>query len=284
MNSRPESHSWTENHERLILDDVKTRRFIMLQFTNRARCSMRCKTMRHGFTLIELLVVIAIIAILAAILFPVFARARENARRASCQSNLKQIGLGIMQYTQDYDEKYPHRSNAIASWRQIVQPYIKSTQLFRCPSNTNSDLTADAAVNGYPEIKRSYAINPHVASSDDVAPVSIAAINAPSVKIMAGEIKEFYNDMGAPWWVGNDFRDAGFAAHLGRWNCLFVDGHVKALSPTATINPLNMWGRFDDQNASHGPGCDGANRYDINCDSPTTAAANSLVLLEALNK
>ncbi len=62
---------------------------------------------RFAFTLIELLVVIAIIAILAAILFPVFARARENARRSSCQSNLKQIGLGVMQYIQDYDEKYP---------------------------------------------------------------------------------------------------------------------------------------------------------------------------------
>jgi prepilin-type N-terminal cleavage/methylation domain-containing protein len=62
---------------------------------------------RTGFTLIELLVVIAIIAILAAILFPVFARARENARRASCQSNLKQIGLAVYQYTQDYDEKCP---------------------------------------------------------------------------------------------------------------------------------------------------------------------------------
>lgn len=67
----------------------------------------RPATQRHAFTLIELLVVIAIIAILAAILFPVFARARENARRTSCASNLKQIGLGIMQYTQDYDERYP---------------------------------------------------------------------------------------------------------------------------------------------------------------------------------
>src|SRR5688500_6579567 len=68
---------------------------------------MHQRVIRNGFTLIELLVVIAIIAILAAILFPVFARARENARRSSCQSNMKQLGLGMMQYTQDYDEKLP---------------------------------------------------------------------------------------------------------------------------------------------------------------------------------
>ena len=68
---------------------------------------MKSKQYRRGFTLIELLVVIAIIAILAAILFPVFARARENARRSSCLSNMKQIGLGMMQYSQDNDERYP---------------------------------------------------------------------------------------------------------------------------------------------------------------------------------
>ena len=113
---------------------------------------------QRGFTLIELLVVIAIIAILAAILFPAFARARENARRASCQSNLKQIGLGIMQYTQDYDEKYPSGSTYALSattdacftlpgaptfssdgtpesmWMGRIFPYTKSAQLYVCPS------------------------------------------------------------------------------------------------------------------------------------------------------
>jgi len=102
-----------------------------------------------GFTLIEILVVIAIIAILAAILFPVFARARENARRSSCQSNLKQIGLGMLQYSQDYDETSPNASmgstvpantfpRSATSWRweDSVFPYVKSEQLFNCPSDT----------------------------------------------------------------------------------------------------------------------------------------------------
>jgi len=101
----------------------------------------------RGFTLIELLVVIAIISILAAILFPVFSRARENARRTSCMSNLKQIGLGIMQYTQDYDERYPIQANSFNrnystpatpteanNWIRHIHPYVKSWQLFLCPS------------------------------------------------------------------------------------------------------------------------------------------------------
>jgi prepilin-type N-terminal cleavage/methylation domain-containing protein/prepilin-type processing-associated H-X9-DG protein len=93
---------------------------------------------KKGFTLIELLVVIAIIAILAAILFPVFGRARENARRSSCQSNLKQIALGVKQYVQDYDEKFPLQGTTQSTgWAITIQPYIKSTQLFQCPSETN---------------------------------------------------------------------------------------------------------------------------------------------------
>src|SRR6187551_568249 len=115
----------------------------------------RRRTGRRGFTLIELLVVIAIIAILAAILFPVFARARENARRSSCMSNLKQIGIGFMMYSQDYDEKYPlsfsyrpvapdtgtwgsNASGYYWFWYQLIYPYTKSFQLFRCPNGDQS--------------------------------------------------------------------------------------------------------------------------------------------------
>ena len=98
---------------------------------------MQKKQMRRGFTLIELLVVIAIIAILAAILFPAFVRARENARRAICQSNLKQLSLGLMQYAQDYDERLPNAGEggvAVGGWANVIQPYVKSTDLLQCPS------------------------------------------------------------------------------------------------------------------------------------------------------
>jgi prepilin-type N-terminal cleavage/methylation domain-containing protein/prepilin-type processing-associated H-X9-DG protein len=95
---------------------------------------------RNGFTLIELLVVIAIIAILAAILFPVFAQAREKARQTTCVSNLKQIGTGLMMYVQDYDERYPIFSFAScypgydAIWTTEIMPYTKNERVFVCPS------------------------------------------------------------------------------------------------------------------------------------------------------
>ena len=97
-------------------------------------------TSRRGFTLIELLVVIAIIAILAAILFPVFARAREKARQTSCLSNVKQLQLGIMMYVQDYDETFCLGNNSAADgtwlkWYMLMEPYLKNTGVLVCPSN-----------------------------------------------------------------------------------------------------------------------------------------------------
>lgn len=104
---------------------------------------------RRGFTLIELLVVIAIIAMLAAILFPVFARARENARKSSCQNNLKQIGVAAMQYIQDYDGYYPPGQPATSAtpgdgmtFASFMQPYLKSMQIFTCPSGSRTSTTA----------------------------------------------------------------------------------------------------------------------------------------------
>jgi prepilin-type N-terminal cleavage/methylation domain-containing protein len=141
------------------------------------------RTRVQGFTLIELLVVIAIISILASILFPVFARARENARRTSCMSNLKQIGLGMIQYSQDYDETYPPSYRRTPSgghevqtnptmpgayfyanygpgsaygvtWMDLIFPYTKSLALYTCPSATYKK-PAGAPTKSYP----SYGIN-----------------------------------------------------------------------------------------------------------------------------
>jgi prepilin-type N-terminal cleavage/methylation domain-containing protein len=102
---------------------------------------MRIK--RRAFTLIELLVVIAIIAILAAILFPVFAQARDKARQTACISNIKQIGMALIQYVQDYDELLPHHAGdpanfmadtAVPNWCRNIQPYAKNTGIYSCPS------------------------------------------------------------------------------------------------------------------------------------------------------
>jgi prepilin-type N-terminal cleavage/methylation domain-containing protein/prepilin-type processing-associated H-X9-DG protein len=105
----------------------------------------KMKRTKTGFTLIELLVVIAIIAILAAILFPVFAQAREKARQSGCLSNLKQIGTALMMYTQDYDEAYPCNwygglwpttpDGRQYKWMDAVYPYVKNEQVFSCPSD-----------------------------------------------------------------------------------------------------------------------------------------------------
>ncbi len=121
--------------------------------------------MKRGFTLIELLVVIAIIAILAAILFPVFARAREKARQSSCLSNLKQIGLAGQMYAQDYDETFnpsdQHCDPPNYVWSQLIYPYVKNDQIFICPSFGGVHTSTCGAAHTKPSsyVHGGYAIN-----------------------------------------------------------------------------------------------------------------------------
>ncbi|RYX84660.1 DUF1559 domain-containing protein [bacterium] len=223
-----------------------------------ASLSRSLKKHKLGFTLIELLVVIAIIAILAAILFPVFARARENARRASCQSNLKQIGLGFLQYTQDYDERYPLIARVDANlpygWADGIQPYIKSTQILQCPSDS-STLSLDPTQRGYTDYFMNSMLNERGAAGKSATGISSAAVLYPTLSVMAGDggvptgsavnphsrARFNANGVNAGGDGGNLASDAvappGLASnltnggrdHLDGMNILHVDGHVKWL-------------------------------------------------------
>jgi prepilin-type N-terminal cleavage/methylation domain-containing protein/prepilin-type processing-associated H-X9-DG protein len=194
---------------------------------------------KAGFTLIELLVVIAIIAILASILFPVFGRARENARRSSCQSNLKQIGLGILQYVQDYDEKYPINGSpavtAEGGWSYLIQPYVKSEQLLQCPSDTTrapvGNTTKErAADTGFTDYWYNYNLGPNS------GPMSLSQITYASNTVMNGDGTGSLSDYNLQWIPGWPASPASFSLrHLETANYLFADGHVKSLKPTVVL-------------------------------------------------
>lgn len=118
----------------------------------------------HAFTLIELLVVIAIISLLAAILFPVFGQARSSARQTVCRSNLKQLGLGMLQYAQDYDEYFPCGNGGTISttmglgWAGQLQPYVKNTQIFHCPEDNGRPGVGITGANIYCSYRYNYSL------------------------------------------------------------------------------------------------------------------------------
>ncbi len=202
---------------------------------------------KSAFTLIELLVVIAIIAILAAILFPVFAQAREKARQTACLSNTKQIGTAFMMYTQDYDEylpltTYPLPSN---SWTDQAQPYIKNRQLFRCPSDDSDNW--NAATNPR---RSSYFLNAYMGGASRFG--NLSSVASPAGVIYIGESNKNINrDHFHPFnWNGNqetppnpqysgymnsitwsaslgETVELALRRHSGGSNFVYMDGHAK---------------------------------------------------------
>jgi prepilin-type N-terminal cleavage/methylation domain-containing protein/prepilin-type processing-associated H-X9-DG protein len=194
----------------------------------------------RGFTLIELLVVIAIIAILAAILFPVFAKAREAARATQCKSNMKQQMTALLMYVQDYDEAFPQRSQTWGNWAYVVTPYIKSAGVFQCPSNPNKNNNWTGTVPpGEQQLKTSYGINAWFFGNNAMP---LASIDAPADRIGIGEQTASHNDyVGGVWGLGSANYLVGFAGHSGTMNVAFLDGHVKAMKPTQTVQGKLMW-------------------------------------------
>ncbi len=225
--------------------------------------------MRRGFTLIELLVVIAIIAILAAILFPVFARAREKARQSACLSNVKQITLGILMYVQDYDEHFP-MSYDLGSPRhgmiQTTQPYISNWQIHDCPS---ADMKCSQSYLG----NRSYGYHTSLIPAARVG-LGIGAVRRPSEIVLMGDVchdpnapVRFHYPSAGPFrcdpdgtncktcggnhnsYFGNhSWERPGFnfiERHNGTGNVGFVDGHCKAMKHTTLYNNGNNHPYFD---------------------------------------
>lgn len=206
-----------------------------------------------GFTLIELLVVIAIIAILAAILFPVFAKAREKARAISCLSNTKQIGLASMMYVQDYDETFCKATNNFANkthegfWEALYYPYIKNSGVFSCPDLTNNlgwnppQVVPDADIPGSNMNAWGYGYNIGTRPAgyhdgfgyynlDKQPYVTLAVITNPANTILIGDINAYPGNIVYLVWSYDTTLAPSYwpsAIHTDGGNYSFADGHSK---------------------------------------------------------
>jgi len=196
---------------------------------------------RAGFTLIELLVVIAIIAILAAILFPVFARAREKARQTSCLSNLKQLGLATDMYCQDYDECTPIAYSGVSwwyfTWKERIFPYVKNYQIFNCPSAP----TGEPPDNG----TGIYGVNAYFGETNG-GYVRLSQITSPAETFEIGENGDgdWVIEPNGNYWPTPPWPDTGWvkAIHNDGSNFAFLDGHAKWMGmTTAHENNLYWW-------------------------------------------
>jgi len=192
--------------------------------------------MKRGFTLIELLVVIAIIAILAAILFPVFAKAREKARQTSCLSNLKELGLGGLMYAQDYDDMMFRSNNNVRVvgayllpngqpstsvnmlWPYQVYPYVKNVQIYNCPSTPHSQRWSDSAY----DASLGYGFNSHISG------LELSTLTAPVQTIMLADSNYYLVDWDCRYTgTVSDNTDAPANRHNEGANAAHMDGHAK---------------------------------------------------------
>ena len=206
---------------------------------------------KKGFTLIELLVVIAIIAILAAILFPVFAQAREKARAITCVSNIKEIMLGESMYIQDYDEVHSWTWGWASNWmpwHQQIDPYIKNKQLWKCPDDawdrgqgnipvTYSQNFCYPPDGNWSSNAQCYLMSP-AASSDSTIP-------SPATTIFMAERPNWYHQWSQGWateifWNYGEYtmQGGGAAIHSGGTNLGFCDGHAKWMHPEQSHQPI----------------------------------------------
>jgi prepilin-type N-terminal cleavage/methylation domain-containing protein/prepilin-type processing-associated H-X9-DG protein len=183
---------------------------------------------RAGFTLIELLVVIAIIAILAAILFPVFAKAREKARQASCLSNVRQMATAWLSYAQDYDECLPPQYWNGRYWAAIITPYVKNTMIFLCPSDRTYNTTSSIGYYGANTYGLQY--NPYgTTASTNNGGVAMGQIDAPSSVFMLGDVDGATAGICYPYdtLVAASGYGVPSKRHNDGGNWAFVDGHAK---------------------------------------------------------